>query len=118
MASTFGSRCWPTEARVRISQSLHYDTGIVFPMLASVKINGRSRKRGPKSAWSLFNIDNDISESNDISDQHPEIVKQMVYQASEWGKSHIKPLWFYNDKAAKDWKESGMPHYESTLTVD
>ena len=74
-------------------------------------------KRGPNSPWNLFNLDEDIGESNDVSTQHPEIVHQMVTEARKWSGSHTTPRWFDNTKAAKAWKDKGMPKYEATFKV-
>ena len=74
-------------------------------------------KRGPNSPWALFNLNQDISESNDISSQHPEIVEMMVDSARQWSKSHTAPRWFDNEGAEKAWQETKMPRYDSIFAV-
>lgn len=78
----------------------------------------KASKRGPNSPWSLFNLDDDISESNDLSSQHPELVNQMVLEAGEWSESHTRPLWYDNQKAEQAWKDKGMPKYQSTFATE
>ncbi len=78
----------------------------------------KASKRGPKSPWGLFNLVEDIGEANDVSTQHPEIVKQMVLEAGEWSEHHTQPLWFDNKQAEKSWNEQGMPKYDSTFSVE
>lgn len=74
-------------------------------------------KQGPKAAWNLFDINQDISESNDVSAKHPELVKEIVQSAGEWSKTHTQPAWFDTEKGAKQWTEKHMPVYESTFSV-
>ncbi|WP_145170799.1 sulfatase-like hydrolase/transferase [Rubripirellula lacrimiformis] len=75
-------------------------------------------KQGPSSPWKLFDLDRDISESNDVSASHPELVRTMVDDARKWSESHTQPLWFDNLKAEQNWKSNGMPIYQSTFAVE
>ncbi len=79
--------------------------------------NWKLTKLGPKSAWNLFDIDKDISESNDVVDQHPEVARKMVQAAKEWAQHHTTPRWFDNEKAAQSWTDKHMPVYESTFAT-
>lgn len=72
-------------------------------------------KRGPKSPWNLFNLNKDIGERNDVSDQHPKIVEQLVETARQWSLTHSEPLWFDNKKAEAAWQKNDMPKYKSTF---
>ena len=72
-------------------------------------------KRGPRSDWKLYNLREDISEMNDISHDHPELVKMMVKQAYHWSKTHTTPLWFDNKQAETYWHNNEMPKYNSTF---
>ncbi|MCA9119651.1 MAG: hypothetical protein H6822_13435 [Planctomycetaceae bacterium] len=78
----------------------------------------KAPKRGPNSPWQLFNLNEDIGESTDVSTQHPKLVSQMVASARERSRSHTSPRWFDNLKAEKDWKDKGMPRYDSTFAFD
>lgn len=77
----------------------------------------KASKRGPNSAWKLFNLDQDISEEDDVSEQHPAIVRQMVSEAQQWSRTHKSPRWFDNDKAERSWMTKGMPRYSSTFAL-
>ena len=86
------------------------DVGIRSDQWKAVKIyNGR---------WKLFDVDRDISESRDLSSQHPGQLQQMVQAAEKWGRTHTQPLWFDNLKAEATWKKDNMPRYEKTFAVD
>lgn len=74
-------------------------------------------KRGPKAAWQLFNLNDDIGEEKDLSEQHPDVVRQMVEAAKQWSRSHTQPEWFDNKKAEANWRSNNMPKYESTFTL-
>ena len=78
----------------------------------------KASKRGPNSPWNLFNLDKDISESDDVSAQHPEIVRQMVAEARHWSQSHTAPRWYDNKKGEQAWKDKGMPKYETTFDIE
>lgn len=70
------------------------------------------------SNWKLFNIVNDIGEQNDLSGQHPKLLREMVMEVEQWSESHTEPLWFYTLKEQKEWEEQGMPKFEHTFQVD
>lgn len=76
----------------------------------------KASKRGPNSPWSLFDIENDIGESTDVSEEHRDVVESLVDEAAIWSQSHVRPLWFDNLKAAEWWDETGMPNYERTFS--
>jgi len=71
-----------------------------------------------KQKWKLFDIENDIEESNDISANHPTILKKLVADAEVWSKKHIQPKWWHNKKTGKEWKADQMPHFEKTFQVE
>lgn len=78
----------------------------------------KATRLGPKAAWGLFDLDSDVGESNDVSDQHPGLVRQMVQNASVWSQSHVKPKWFDNKKSEARWNRNNMPNYEPIFGVD
>jgi len=67
--------------------------------------------------WKLFNIDKDISETNDISAAHPEVLKKLVANAEAWSKTHIQPRWWHDEKTGVEWKKDGMPHFDKTFNL-
>lgn len=67
--------------------------------------------------WQLFNIEEDISEQNDLSDKYPEKVKEMVEKTKAWSTLHTEPQWFHADFARKEWIEEDMPHFEETFKL-
>ncbi|MEP3481397.1 MAG: sulfatase-like hydrolase/transferase [Fuerstiella sp.] len=75
----------------------------------------KALKRGPKAAWKLFNLNQDIGEKNDVSEQHPLMTERLVEAAKQWSRTHTQPLWFDNKKAEAAWQTHDMPMYESTF---
>ncbi len=67
--------------------------------------------------WKLFNIKEDIKESNDLSSKNPEILKSLVSEAENWSKTNIQPLWWHDEKTGDDWKADGMPHFDKTFKI-
>lgn len=72
-------------------------------------------QRGKKS---LFNLEDDISEASNISNQHPKLMKRLYAQWKEWDKMSQAPLWTNPNKgkyqyADYDWLK-GSPHYRET----
>lgn len=45
------------------------------------------------SRWQLFDVEQDIGESNDVAGQNPETVKTLVEQWESWNQRQIAPLW-------------------------
>ena len=67
--------------------------------------------------WKLFDIENDLDESNDISSSHSDVLKKLVVDAEAWSKTHIQPRWWHNNKTGVEWKEDEMPHFEKTFKI-
>ncbi len=67
--------------------------------------------------WKLFNLEEDIGEKRDLSDQHPQRLRDMVSQVEKWSRSHTQPLWFDNLEAEARWKADSMPRYQATFQV-
>ena len=78
----------------------------------------KASKRGPNSQWMLFNLDDDIGETSDVSGQHPEIVEQLVADGREWSSTHTRPLWFDNKAAEQRWNDQNMPRYDETFLAE
>ncbi|WP_299312122.1 sulfatase-like hydrolase/transferase [uncultured Aquimarina sp.] len=68
--------------------------------------------------WKLFNIEEDINESRDISSSHAEILKKLVIEAKTWSRTHIQPRWWHNNETGEEWKIDEMPHFEKTFSID
>lgn len=75
-------------------------------------------RRTGNTPWKLFNIADDMTESNDLSGQHPERLKRMVAEAELWSRRHTTPRWYDSKKAEANWKKAGMPKYVDTFKVD
>ncbi|MCL7752629.1 sulfatase-like hydrolase/transferase [Polaribacter sp. Z022] len=68
--------------------------------------------------WKLFNIENDMAESNDVSSKYPEILKDLVKDAAEWSVTHKQPEWWHNVKTGKEWKALEMPKFDKTFKIE
>ena len=67
--------------------------------------------------WKLFNIENDISEKNDVSSLHPAILKELVHNAKLWSDKHVQPEWWHDVKTGVQWKKDGMPKFDETFRI-
>lgn len=43
--------------------------------------------------WELYNLADDIGETKDLAQQHPDIVKSIRSDWQSWNKENVKPLW-------------------------
>lgn len=68
--------------------------------------------------WKLHNLDEDISEQNDLSSKHPDLLGELVSEARNWSASLPEPLWFHATEARQEWTNTGMPNYEHTFSVE
>tara|TARA_R110002072_G_scaffold243748_1_gene402947 strand:+ start:7301 stop:8740 length:1440 start_codon:yes stop_codon:yes gene_type:complete len=68
--------------------------------------------------WKLFNVDNDLGETNDLSDKFPNILKNLVVEAATWSESHIQPQFWHDEKTGIDWKDDKMPRFDKTFQLD
>lgn len=71
-----------------------------------------------KKPWQLINLDTDISESNDLSKDHPELLKEIVQETEKWSKTHIQPEWWHDKATGIEWKEKNMPRFDLTFKLD
>ncbi|QBG45938.1 sulfatase [Verrucomicrobia bacterium S94] len=67
--------------------------------------------------WVLYDVVNDISETIDISEANTVILSNLVSEGESWSSSHVQPLWWNNPSQETDWKNNGMPHYETVFTL-
>ncbi len=73
--------------------------------------------RTAQTPWKLFNLDDDLGETHDLSAAYPEKVAAMVEQAERWSRDHTTPRWFDDEDAEQQWHETGMPNYKATFHV-
>ena len=71
--------------------------------------------RSAENGWQLFNIDNDMGETTDVSAQHPDQVKSMISDVRAWSLNHVQPRWFDSEKVRDDWSMFKMPNFGSTF---
>ncbi len=57
------------------------------------------------------------AKEEDLSDQYPERLREMVSQAEKWSRGHTEPRWFDEVKVGRSWKATGMPNFESTFQI-
>jgi len=68
--------------------------------------------------WKLFNIEKDKLEEYDLSNEYPEILKDLVLDAEAWSKSNIEPKWFHSQEEGEKWRAMNMPHFDETFKID
>ncbi|TYA92135.1 sulfatase-like hydrolase/transferase [Seonamhaeicola marinus] len=68
--------------------------------------------------WKLFNIEKDLSEKQDLSTKHPEVLKNLIAEGQEWSKTHVEPLWFHIEKEGEHWRNDKMPRFKETFKLD
>lgn len=81
----------------------------------SVRRNEWKAVKAYQQKWKLFNIEDDMSEDNDLSHQHPDVVRKLVEEGEMWSKSHIQPLWWHDVPTGNEWKTLGMPKFDITF---
>jgi len=67
--------------------------------------------------WKLYNIENDKGEMNDLSDQYPDVLSELVTKAKKWSDTNVEPKWFHAEYEGDDWREMKMPHFEETFSL-
>ena len=68
--------------------------------------------------WKLYNINNDIGETQDLSKQFPKQLKTMVEGAKNWSKKHTEPLWFDPESLKKVWADKHMATFNDTFEIE
>lgn len=71
-----------------------------------------------EESWKLYNIEKDKGETTDLSEQHPEILKELVSAAEKWSQTHAQPLWWHDKQTGVEWKEYKMPRFNETFALD
>ena len=67
--------------------------------------------------WKLFNIEEDIGETQDLSNQYPEQVESMVARLEQWSRTHTEPKWFHIRQEGREWHEADMPRFDETFLL-
>ncbi|WP_442509223.1 hypothetical protein SH528x_000779 [Novipirellula sp. SH528] len=73
----------------------------------------RTRKR-----WQLYNVAEDIGETNDLSKQYPELLGPMVSEVEKWGRNHQMLQWHYFDSDYEDWAENKLSYFDGTFDIE
>ena len=71
-----------------------------------------------ENSWKLFNIEEDLGEQTDLSDNYPEQLAKMVSEAEKWSKTHTEPQWFDPEALSQIWKEKNMAIFEGTFKIE
>ena len=67
--------------------------------------------------WKLYDIDADIAEEFDLSEEHPEILEELVKAGKDWSNSHVQPDWWHDEQTESEWKRDQMPRFEETFDM-
>jgi len=66
--------------------------------------------------WALYNLEDDIGETTDVSKKHPDVLQSLIAKTRAWSQTHTTPQWFDNPPAGKRWVENGMPNYDAIFS--
>lgn len=67
--------------------------------------------------WKLFDIDQDVSESKDVSASNKRVLADMVHGMEMWSWSNTQPLWFSDLAEGANWRLKGMPRHDLTFEL-
>ncbi|WP_075344069.1 sulfatase-like hydrolase/transferase [Tenacibaculum agarivorans] len=67
--------------------------------------------------WTLYDLDNDPGEENNLSKSHPELLENLVEETKKWSETNQQPLWFHNERTYLQWEKNNMPHFEQTFKI-
>lgn len=99
---------WRTAAPTRRNAAT-YESGIVREGDFKLMIEG--------DRISLFNLKDDISETNNVAAAKPQLVQRLYAQWKQWDKSSKPPLWNSSRKTKVQYADyewlKGSPHYKS-----
>ncbi len=65
--------------------------------------------------WQLYNLNNDIGETTDLSSSNQSLLKTMVSGGYEWSNTNIDALFFDSPTAQQTWITNGLPNYPKTF---
>ena len=78
---------------------------------AAVRAGNWKLVRTPADEHWLFNLDDDLSESNDISAEYPDQVATLRRSLEAWESTHPAPIWLIND----GWHARTLERYDQTV---
>lgn len=67
--------------------------------------------------WQVFDVENDVSESQDIANERLEFLTQRIGEGAEWSSTLASPEWHDTGAGRKSWIENQMPRYERTFQI-
>lgn len=75
-------------------------------------------RTGHSGDWKLYNIVNDVSETQDLSKEYPHVVYDLMRDVSFWAWSNKQPLWFHIHQEGDEWRDYNMPRFGETFKLD
>ncbi|MDU0356312.1 sulfatase-like hydrolase/transferase [Paraglaciecola aquimarina] len=91
-----------------------------FSEAAARKDNWKIINRGEldnNNQWQLFDVDKDPSETKDLAEKHPLLVREMVAEMEAWSWTNIQPKWFHIHQEGTQWREQSMPRFHETFSL-
>lgn len=84
---------------------------------AAARRNQYKAVKNHNDEWKLYNIAEDISETKDVSAQHPAILRDMVLSMESWTWNNQQPKWFHKSEEGARWRLKAMPRFDQTFQV-
>ncbi len=78
---------------------------------AAVRAGKWKLVRTPSEEHWLFNLDEDVAEANDLSEDHPEILERLRSSLEAWETTHPAPIWLIDD----GWHARTLERYDQTV---
>lgn len=78
---------------------------------AAVRAGKWKLVRTPSEKHWLFDLSTDVSESNDLAEQFPDIVRQLRASLESWESDHPAPIWLIDD----GWHARTLERYDQTV---
>lgn len=78
---------------------------------AAVRAGDWKLVRTPSEEHWLFNLAEDLSESNDVSEAHPDLVATLRRSLEAWESTHAAPIWLINDA----WHARTLERYDQAV---
>lgn len=83
-----------------------------------VRLDQWKATKAYNGAWKLYDINEDIGETKDLSKQFPEQLKIMVAGAQKWSEGHTEPRWFDPEELKQVWKDKNMAQFPNTFKIN
>lgn len=78
---------------------------------AAVRAGDWKLVRTPSAEHWLFNLANDIAESHDLADRHPDITATLRRSLEAWESTHPEPIWLIDDS----WHARTLERYDQEV---